>query len=92
MRFDVEKIESRMVLTENELFRARMVEDEARRHGMPLHLIPRRETVDGMIDDVKKHCVNEILKLAQSRIDLEVRKDDCRGEIVIDGVLYVGRN
>lgn len=92
VRFDAEKIESRMVLTENELFRARMVEDEARRHGMPLHLIPRRETVDGMIDDVKKHCMNEILKLAQSRIDLEVRKDDCRGEIVIDGVLYVGRN
>lgn len=91
VRFDAEKIEARMVLTEDELFRARIIEDEARRHGMPLHFIPRRETVDGMIDDLKKNCVNDILKLAKSHITVDVRKDECRGEIVIDGMLYVGK-
>ena len=91
VRFDAEKIASRMVLTESELFRARMIEDDARRHGMPLHLIPRRETVDGMIDEAKMRCVNEVLKLAQGHVDVEVREDECRGEVFIEGALYVGR-
>ena len=91
VRFDAEKIESHMMLTESELYRARMLEEEAIRHGKSIFMTPYHKTVDGMVDDAKQRCADEILKLTRRYITIDVRKDECRGAITIDGTLYVGR-
>ncbi len=91
VRFDAEKIGARMVLTEDELFRARIIEDEARRHGMPLHLIPRRETVDGMVNEAKRRCAADILKLAERYVTIEVETERYYPEIYVTGYLYVDK-
>ena len=89
--FDAERIGSRMCIGEGELFRARMIEDDARRSGMPLHLIPRRETVDGMVDDAKRRCAADILKLAERYVTIEVETERFYPEIYVTGYLYVGK-
>ena len=87
----LDKIESRMVISEGDVFRARCREHEAERIGMPKHMLPKWETVDGLVEETKRRCVDSILKAAETRITLEVEKERFYPEIAVLGTLYVGR-
>lgn len=89
--YDMDKIESHMVIGEGELFRARMNEYEAERRGISKYMIPPRDTVDGMVEDVTRRCVEAVLKTAQTCINIEVEKERFYPEIHVVGTLYVGR-
>ena len=87
----LDKIESRMMISEGDMFRARCREREAEIVGMPKHMLPKWETVDGIVDDVKRRCADSVLETAKTRIALEVEKERFYPAIAITGTLYVGR-
>lgn len=84
--FRTVEIEQRICIGESELMRARRDEAYARRYRMPL---PRRSTVDGLVEDAKEQIACSILRSAKSYINIEMREDKCYNEIYLCGSLYV---
>lgn len=92
-RFDAVRIESNPVeITEDELFHAYESERFARERGYE-HLIPKWETVDGIVSIAKENVAKSILDAIKQNefINIEVVKDSYRQSIVVRGWLDVGR-
>jgi hypothetical protein len=91
--YDSVRIEANPVeITEDELFHAYESERFARERGYE-HLLPKWETVDGLVSIAKENVAKSILDAIKQNefINTEVVKDSYRPFIVVRGWLDVGR-
>lgn len=90
--FDAIPVESRMVLSEGEIYEARMYHDMMRQHGIPDWQIPRRKNVSFMVEEAKEKCVRNLLNEAKQFASVEVDEESQWPGIVITAKMIVGRS
>jgi len=81
------KVESRIYLSESDVCEARMQEEIAHRNGMPC---PPRYTVDFMVKEAKKRCLQELFEQAKQAVTIEVDEESRWPGIIVNGSMYVG--
>lgn len=86
--FNTNRIEHKVMISESQLMEARYQEDMARRHGM---LLPKRMTVEGIIDEAKQLCVRKMLDSVMPYIEFDVRDGEWKPEIIVSGSIVVGK-
>ena len=87
--FDAVKVESRIMIGEGEVYKARIQEEMAHRHGDP-HLVPRWNTVPFMVEEAKKNCLQELFEQAKQGVTIEVDEESHWPGIIVKGFMYVG--
>ena len=87
-RFDGKRIESRVMVSEGDLFAARRHAEMNCCHGFPLSRSLNERT---LIEDSTEHCVRELFKTARQFVNVTVDKECHWPDIVITAEMMVGK-
>jgi hypothetical protein len=85
--YDIKKIEQAFLLSDGELFEARMHEDMARRSGM---FLPPMMTVDGIVARTKEKCLYSVIDAVKPFVTIEEDRESNYPEIIVRGSIHVG--
>ena len=89
--YDIKKIEECYLLQESDLSLAYAHEELAKKRDVPLWMIPRKLTIDGMVEDARERCVMSVIEAAKNFVTVEEDRDSCYPEIIVRGSLFVGK-
>lgn len=89
--FTAVPIESKVMLSEGEIWEARMYQDVARQHGVPDWQIPRYKNVSFMIENAKQKCLSELMDSAKQFVSIVVDEESYYPGIVVYGKMLVGK-
>ena len=89
--FDAVPVESRMMLSEGDIYEARMYQDMMRQHGIPDWQTPRHKNVSFMVEEAKEKCIRNLLNEAKQFASVEVDEESHWPGIVITAKMMVGR-
>lgn len=89
--FDAVPVESRVMLTEGDIYEARMYQDMMRQHGIPDCQIPCHKDVSFMVEEAKEKCIRNLLNEAKQFAGVEVDEESRWPGIVITARMMVGK-
>lgn len=91
-KFDAVPVESHIMLSEGDIYQARMYQDMMRQHGVPDWKMPRHKNVSFMVEEAKEKCVRNLLNEAKQFASVEVDEESYWPGIVITAKMLVGKN
>ena len=89
--FDAVPVKSRVMIGEDEIWRAHMNQDMAKRHGIPEYQMPRRMSVQHLIEDAKEASINNLMKEASQFASVEIDEESYYPGIVVTASMMVGK-
>lgn len=90
--FDAVPVESRIMLSEGDIYEARMYQDMMRQHGMADCMAPPHKNVSFMKEEAKEKCIRNVLNEAKQFVSVEVDEESHWPGIVITAKMLVGKN
>lgn len=89
--FDAVPVESRVMLSEGDIYEARMYQDMMRQHGIPDWQIPPHKSVSFLVEDAKRRCIDGLLNEAKQFVDVKVDEESHWPGIIIMAKMLVGK-
>ena len=79
------------MLSEGDIYEARMYQDMMRQHGIPDWQIPPHKSVSFLVEDAKRRCIDGLLNEAKQFADVKVDEESHWPGIIIMAKMLVGK-
>ena len=88
-KFEAVPVESRVMLSEGDIYEAQMYQDMMRQHGIPDWQIPPHKNVSFLVEDAKRRCIDGLLNEAKQFVDVKVDEESHWPGIIIMAKMLV---